>query len=552
LNKVAARISSQSASLNLDAATDFWRKHWPIIVLVLIWVVMHVKSVATVELKSQWEIRQAAKLLDYGFLARKGALLEPQLDTGRLAFPDDLNYTHHPHLMVWIYTLLYAMGGGWLCFVALLGLRLAATLVLYRLLASYFSVRAAFCATVIFICAPAAMAMDVETNIIGIAAAYWPIAAWMANRVREENRGLLALGAFIIFGGQTSWLFLSTLPALVWLAAPPGTALRQLILKPFALKSTRVIIISGVLTLLLFIMQMVVYTKDWGSAGNYLAAQMGHATLSEFDSQPTWKRATLMYLRTLYYLGPALALGAVLGGFLRSMQKSQRLVEAALVYVAVYICVSLLLMRFCLVEVSPYLYLLSPLAILAAASLQRFASIRYSAGLMSLAALSVSVYMIRDSYPKRALAVAPLVELVSKHTSRDQIILTNLKPHSPPFAAVDNIGPYLVGAEADRLISYDVSSSSSFDGMRKRLMRNFRNVIFMYCPEMPVDPQFLTWVKQNSSLESTQHVFIASEPPNLASKIQLAIWRINGRTQVQANSPTAGGEYSFYFYRLPY
>src|ERR1041385_462210 len=58
-----------------------------------------------------WEVVEARKLLDYGFWARHGAMLDAGTYVGRLANPGDYNYAHHPYPLFWLDTLLYWLFG---------------------------------------------------------------------------------------------------------------------------------------------------------------------------------------------------------------------------------------------------------------------------------------------------------------------------------------------------------------------------------------------------------------------------------------------------------
>src|SRR6185369_11013594 len=79
-----------------------------------------------------WEIIQAKKLMDYGFLARKGAVLTYGAYAGILPNPGDFNYVNHPLPILWLYTLLYALFGkaGDYALVGIAGL--VASLVTYK------------------------------------------------------------------------------------------------------------------------------------------------------------------------------------------------------------------------------------------------------------------------------------------------------------------------------------------------------------------------------------------------------------------------------------
>lgn len=529
------------------------RDFGPLMLLVALWLVLHIPSVWRLEVWSQWEICEARKLLDYGFFRRGGALLEPALDSGRLAFPEDLNYTHHPHPMVWWYTALFAVGGPWLCVAFMLTLRLAATLVLFRLLRRFFSVHSSWWATLLFMIAPATVIMDVETNIIGIAAAYWPFAAWLALRAQETGRHHFVLGLFVFWAGQTSWLFLTLLPALIWLAAPPGIPWTQMIRRPFSLPSSRAILIGGGLSFLAFLCQLIWYTPDWPDVFHYLRVQMGFGRFTVVEETPRWKMAILALLRNAYYIGAGLCLGVAGWAACRKRAPASRLVGASLIFIACFVLVEIALLRFCFIEISPYLYLLVPFTILTAATLETMKSRALFFLMIGSSFLTYGYFAIRYASSNRSAVVAPLATVFAEATQVNQIILTNMKHHHPPFAPWDNFSPDLVRREADRAVFYWVQNRDDFESLRPKLKRNFQNVVFAFTPAQPIDPSFLEWLRTEGKKYYSTSLDLPVDSPDLAAKIRLKIWELSGRFSDRAPvSESTTQHTSFEFYRMPF
>src|ERR1051326_1770281 len=81
--------------------------------LALLWFVIHAPAWYWLSegRTYPWDIVQAKKLLDYGFWARKGALLEHGSYFGIVPNPSDFNYIDHPFPIFWIHALLYKFFG---------------------------------------------------------------------------------------------------------------------------------------------------------------------------------------------------------------------------------------------------------------------------------------------------------------------------------------------------------------------------------------------------------------------------------------------------------
>src|SRR5947209_423309 len=82
-----------------------------IVLLVLIWVCARIYPLAHAMPFSDWEIWEAHKLMDYGFFARHGAMIDVQQMTGTLPHPEDYNFVDHPYPVLWFDALLFRLFG---------------------------------------------------------------------------------------------------------------------------------------------------------------------------------------------------------------------------------------------------------------------------------------------------------------------------------------------------------------------------------------------------------------------------------------------------------
>src|SRR5436190_5354546 len=236
--------------------TNSRQKFTPYLLLLAVWLISRIPLILHTEIWPQWAAWQARKLLEYGFLERAGALTPTYFMTGHLPYIQDLNYTNHPYPIVWLYTALYAVAGWRGCLAVMLILRLSSSLICFHLLQRVFSKRAAFLATLAYMVAPAALAMEMETNIIGIAASLWPFGVLIAIQVAEGQRRPVWLGLFVLCGAQISWFFLAIVPALSFLAAPGISSLRDFLRKWWQFPGPRWVALGALLGAAIFLLQL--------------------------------------------------------------------------------------------------------------------------------------------------------------------------------------------------------------------------------------------------------------------------------------------------------
>jgi hypothetical protein len=349
-------------------------------------------------------------------------------------------------------------------------------------------------------------------------------------------------------------MFLTLLPALIWLAAPPDVSWRQMIRHPFRLPSSRAILIGGGLSLLAFLCQLVWFTPtpSWGDVLNYLRVQMGFGRFTVIEETPRWKMAILALLRTAYYIGAGLCLGAA-GWWIVRKRAPSRLVEASLIFIAGFALVEIALLRFCFVEVSPYLYLLVPFTVLTAATIETMKSRAIFFLMIGASFLTFSYFALRYASSNRSALVAPLAQAFAEATQEDQIVFTNLKRQNPPFAPWDHFSPELMRRDADRAIFYSVQNREIFESGRPTLKRNFRNVVFVFSPAQPIDPDFLTWLKSEGQRYDSKSLELPVDSPDLTARIRLKIWELSGRFSDRAPVQEGTTQHvALEFYRMPF
>ena len=520
----------------------------PIAALVLIWIVTRIVPALHCDFWTQWDIFQARKLCEYGFLSRAGALTSPPVMAGLLPFPSVFNYSNHPYGMVWIYTAVYAVGGAGLCLALALGIKLSSSLAGYFFLKRFFAPKAAWLASALAIIAPAAVIMDLESNIIGIAAAFWPFAALLVMAHREGRVRALWLGVVVFVGGQVDWMFLTLIPALIWLALPAIPRWRQIPAAVFEDPGARAISIGAILTSLLFTTQLLVYTPDLWTALNYVHMQTGSGS----SESSRLRMAVAVVFRNVFFVGLALSLGVAVGLFTKTVNATiQRFIQATMIYFAGMCVVELALLRFCFVEPSPYIYMVFPAAIVTAHLLSTIRSRLLIGGLLASAIPFLGYVTIRCAVPRITEASSALAPAFARSTNSNELVLTNLRPNQAPFPSWDAAGPGMVSVVSDRLTVFDVSAIGKAQDCKRAVGGNFALTAFIYCPDQPISPDLLAAIKVGGDLVRREEITPRAQPFTLAARLRLAIWTLTGRyTQRAANDGDVPASVTLEAYRL--
>ena len=286
------------------------------------------------ERKFDFEVPQVKKILEYGFWARKGAMINTDFVTGLSVNPG--NYVNHPFPIIWLYTLLYRLGGEVAIYIFLAVVGLVSCLLVYVVLRRYFSQPSAWFAAALFTVAQGAIEFDLNTDVVAFGTVVWLFVMLVVSRAHRAGRALTTgelwlLAAGVFAGGQISWFTLTTVPALMIFSLPPGVKLTEAIRKPLRIAPWRPLLIGGVATALVFLMQIVLYSSGAHGDSDYVKEQLGLTSISR------WKSFPVIVVRMLL-AGSALWFGAILALFkMRVLLKSNRLFLGAAAYLPTFI-----------------------------------------------------------------------------------------------------------------------------------------------------------------------------------------------------------------------
>ncbi len=466
----------------------------------------------------------ARKLLEYGFAERGGALMAPPFMAGHFPYPNDLNYTNHPYPMVWLFTGLFAIGGETLCVGYMTLMRLAGALCAFLFLRRYFRPSSATVGALLYGLAPAALSMDFATNIIGIAASYWPFAVLLAVRVAEGKTKPIWLGIFVFMAAQTSWFFLTIAPCLALLASPPSKDYRSAA-RSLWTAGAKAVWLGGIVASLVFFIQFLHYTSDLPAALIYLNKQMG---LHQLEVSRV-RMLVVVLLRNLLFVSPSLCVGLLLGLWVKpSSERIEHLRRAFIVFLMGYACVEFVLLRFCYIETSLYMYLLMPSAFLATLAVERLAKRWLIITLIGMTMPATAYIYLRASPSGIPIATKSLVSVITRHTQPTDIILTNLRSQYLPFQAWDVKSAGYIPVLADRFIAFNVDDDTKEEIWAGYLKRNYRNIVFIYDAGQPLSENLRTRLKAEQ-LFAQENLNVEPETEPLAARVRVAIWKISGR-----------------------
>jgi hypothetical protein len=493
-----------------------------------------------------WEIWEARKLLEYGFWARHGGIINVHFMTGLLAEPEKFNYVNHPYPILWVFTFFYYLFGAWGAFIMSSALGLISALAVFPALKILFSPKRALLGTFLFLLAPTTILMDVNTNIISLGAIGWPflmiVLAKLEKRFTIRNAFLFAGIVFVL--GQISW-FTYTLSATIFIALIFQILATQPQSPTWMKRSLVPLIAGGVATLFVLLIQVVYYTFDLSEVVKYASGQSGSEA-----GVSTLKMAIGIGIRTALSTGPALLLGGALGVIFIIKRHSRHWMEwIAIAYLFVFAGCSLLLPRFFFREVTMYEYLVFPLIV---ATLSAMNAIRNKAFdcclvLISLAGLAYPIY--QASIPVVSQTARNLASIIQDNTSREEILATNIESQKYPFASWDVGSRRHTAMLSNRMIRWGINSERSLGSLPGDFKVSQLEFTYVYCDGSPVQQTMKEHLNTKVPFK-TIHVELPPEPLSAATRVRSLYWKITGKHQVEQDTEPQSSTFDLKFYQM--
>jgi hypothetical protein len=474
---------------------------------------------------SYWEVFEAKKLNHYGWIERRGALLDVHFLTGVVPQPHLHNYPNHPAPIHWANMFAQRALGDWGVIVLGTLLGFAACIAALFALRQFYSGGVPLIGTLLFTIAPTNIIYDVDPNQGALGAVFWPFAALALGRSLPIRGRAWLLGAACLLSGQASWMVWIIFGALVVGVAGVGfegrfqaAPQRQLIVALLA---------GGGLTVLLFVLQVVFYTSDWQDLKRYLTKQS-----VEQVGFLTWLIRTAT--RSAMSLGPALVFGALAGILAIFLKKKALSIEfVALVFLPLFGFASFVLRGFFQTENWPYEYLVFPATVLTCAFLGALPGgnlLRASVtALLAFGMVGFPYVFLRFSNPSLSAETRYLAELIAVEAKPHEVVITNLADQVPPLQTWNVSGLYVARQKADRLLRSDVSSVEQIRGLLNQFHTGRLDVVYIWSPQRRVDPDLQGVLDSAPSQQFILPLHGNDLPVSL--RLRNHYWNIMGRHQ---------------------
>jgi hypothetical protein len=479
--------------------------------IILLWVVTRIYPVLCLQplmCDENWHVQ---KFLEYGVLERHGAaMIHNGFDSGRLPNPWAFNRTHHPFPILWFYALISSLSGAWGIVVFSLGIKLATCVLNFVVMDRFFERASAWWASVLYCLAPCAVQLDVQAvNTTQLSSVLLPVGILLLLAARGNCKptgvrgyGHWGLGLAVFVTGQMDWFPLTLVPALLALAAD-WTKLRSgRVVAAFRNRECAQILLGTVLTVLVFVVQVVIYESDPGGLRSHLAMEAGAGKDAGIS------RAALLFkfmpLRALLFVGPPLLAGLAIGllcvwrgglglGTRRGQEQAElelcapmSLVVVALVCLGSLAATALVIPMYFLREVSVYTYVLLPAAVLSAVAFERWRRwLPWT--LLALCLPGLLEMYLYASVPKISSTSMTVARFVAAHSAATDAVAANFGPGRPPYQSSDVMGDQATRYASDRLIRWNIETPEQLGELPEALKRREGRLVFFLDKTRPFD-----------------------------------------------------------------
>ena len=521
-------------------------KSRPWLLIALVWALTRAVPLSQLVPETFWEVAEAKKQLEYGFVATKGAIINVHYMSGRVAEPAKFNYVNHPYPILWADTLARWLGGPWgvVAFNALLGL--AGCLAAFAALRRFYAERESFWGAMIFTLAPVNVLFNVNPDQSGLAAIFWPFAVWALARARElptAGRAWL-LGAVVFLSGQVSWSPYSFYPVLllgalgvVWergrgFSWEPRPAL------------VKAVVLGAALTVAVFVAQIICYTPDWSDLTGYIGRQAGAES-----GVGLLQMYVGIGLRAALSAGPALLLGTLAWLWLSPRwPRLDWLRLGAFCYPLLYALCALALRRYFFRERHLYCYLTFPLLILTMETLRQWPGRLWRTTLAVLSVAALAYPLFQATIPVVSQTTLLLSREVQALSQPEQVIATNLLPQQFPFPTWDVGSTGLLGLMADRNLRDSIASREQLEALPAAFKTPRLEILYVLDPARPIDDA-LRQTLQGARPVRDWTFAVPEEPPSLALRARSLYWKLAGKHQTAAGAGRVP-EMTLRFFRL--
>jgi len=509
-------INSLPKQLLLLACAFFLTRAWPL---------------AIAEPWSYWEVFEAKKLDYYGWFERRGALLDIHYLAGIVPRPELHNYPNHPAPIHWLNMLLSRALGGWGVVALGTAIGLAGCIATFFALSLHYRATVAMVGALLFTMAPSSIIYDVDPNQGALAAVFWPFAALaLGNSLPIRCRAWL-LGVACLLSGQVSWMVWVVFGALLvgvlgmsWNGRFQTMPVRPLF---FAL------CLGGSLTVLLFVLQVLLYTPDWQELRRYLGKQS-----AEYVGFHAWLIRTAT--RSAMSVGPALLIGALAGAVhIISRRRANSLELVAIAFLPLFIASSFVLRGFFKSENWPYEYLIFPASVLCCTSLASIPSGRSwrasIAALFLMAFTGLFYVFLRFSNPSLSTETLFIADIMANEAQPHEIVATNLVDQASPLQSWNVSGLGVAMFKANRLLRSGISTPEQLASLLSQFHTKSLDVVYIHTSQQSLHPN----LRAILDLASCRNFTIPTHegPLSLSLLLRNHYWKLTARHQAPESAP---------------
>jgi hypothetical protein len=485
-----------------------------------------------------WDIVQAKKLLDYGFWARKGVILEHASYFGIVPNPSDFNYVNHPLPIFWVYALLYNLLGsiGPHAFVALAGL--AGCLLTYRFLTYFFPSNVSWFTAALLTAAHGTIEFVANTDVVAQSAIVWPLAAVLIVEWKRAGYGAKTampwlIGLVVLACGQISWMAFTTVPVLLLLALPEEVPLATAIRRPWTVAAWIPIIVGAAASLALFIAQVLTYSPSLHGNAHYIGALASRESFigARLNMLP------VLLLRTLLP-GPALWFGALVGlSQIPRIRPERRTIVIMLSYFGIFGLVTMAIPRFFFLNQHAQRFVLFPCAVLTAFALANIPAKWFRAALVSIAFVGLLFCYARVHEYRVSMASLTLGRWIGQNTKPDEIIFSNLRNRTQPIQPWDGEFFNDFRMVGDRFVAGPAADQATLAQTVRPFKGRLEKASFLHEASQPMDPALLAKIQSCSRESSSTNLDVPPEGILIFKEARKFVWSLLGSRRTPPYAP---------------
>ncbi len=489
-----------------------------------------------------WEPTEVAKMLDYGFWERKGAMLSPGWRVGLLQNPEAHNYVNHNYPIIWLYSLLYWLFGkaGMYALVALRSL--ATALLTFGFLSRVFPRTVAMFASFMAIASYGMIEFTMNTDVIGQGVIIWPLAGLLAFNLEANplRKKAIFLGVAIFCAGQITWFALSVTPALLMLCLSEKTSFPSAISRLWKHPGCLPLIVGAAASGAVFICQILAYTPTVSGNADYLKLQMG---LVSGEAASRLSMFPVLLLRMLV-AAPALWFGAIVGTIL-CMRDSQygRFARVSGVYFLTFCAITFCIPRLLFLNQHGFSYMVFPCAIMTGFALAKTSSKSCRVALVGISAVGLLICYAKLHDYRASNAALTFGDWLGKHTQKNELVFSNYKHTNANHPVQDWDYEFFAEASviADRLLYKEVSSIDAAKKIIAQVGNHPYPMSYLHFVNVPSNPNFLQKLLTEKTEVIEANIEIPPESPRVFKLLRQWLWQsLPGSTPFQSSEGNAG------------